>query len=565
MTYFGVLFAFILPPLLILAIFVPVDLWSMLLRGQRLGRSTLKPYGIILAHVLIALIYTTPWDNYLVETGVWWYDPNLVNGLTIGYVPIEEYTFFIFQTLLTGLWTLAVLRKLSPRRPLGRPSIHLRLYSSLIVLVLWSLSLILLLTSWQEGTYLTLILSWALLPLLLQAAFGGDILRAHWRELMVGVLTPTLYLWLVDAIAIRSGTWTIDPVQTTGLALGGLPIEEMLFFLMTNMIVVFGITLMTAQESKQRAIAWLSNIRSWRLKIESRRDEQGADLKPNTGWRISAAFWLVLLIATPISLWIFGLQVFPLMATLGVLAQLVAVLVALSHQWNGARILRDLAVIVAFAWIVEWFGSSMGVPFGQYDYTQAMQPQIGGVPLIIPLAWAMMLFPAWAVSQVILRPYQVKLGRAYLFVFAVLSGLAFTAWDLYLDPQMVDRGLWFWETPGAYFGIPWLNFLGWWIVSTLITVIVRPKKLPIYPLLVIYTITWLFQAIGLGVFWNLTGPALTGFAGMGVFTIWAWRSLTVPWDLVFRWLPFQLMSRTKNPEVIVYSPASNQPTASDHE
>ena len=64
------------------------------------------------AAFIIALLYTTPWDNYLVATGVWWYDPALVTGLTLGWVPIEEYTFFILQTLLAGLWLAFLARRL---------------------------------------------------------------------------------------------------------------------------------------------------------------------------------------------------------------------------------------------------------------------------------------------------------------------------------------------------------------------------------------------------------------------------------------------------------------------
>ena len=50
-----------------------------------------------------------------------------------------------------------------------------------------------------------------------------------------------------------SGTWTIDPGQTTGIKLGPLPLEEMVFFLMTNLLIGFGVTLMLSEESKNRA------------------------------------------------------------------------------------------------------------------------------------------------------------------------------------------------------------------------------------------------------------------------------------------------------------------------
>ena len=259
MTYFSVLGIFVVPPTLVLLALVPQDAWRWLIKGKE--RVNWEPYLVVLVHVLLALVYTTPWDNYLVATHVWWYDPELVSGVTIGWVPIEEYTFFVVQTLLTGLWTLGLTRHVfkSPPRVL-RGAATLRV-ASLIVFGLWVVSTLLLLRGPASTTYLTLILSWALIPVLLQVAFGADILLANWRLLVAAVAAPTLYLWLVDAIAIQSGTWTIDPAQTTGLKAGPLPLEEMVFFLMTNLIIAFGVTLMLSEASKIRARAVLERVR----------------------------------------------------------------------------------------------------------------------------------------------------------------------------------------------------------------------------------------------------------------------------------------------------------------
>ena len=415
------------------------------------------------------------------------------------------------------------------------------------------MSSVLLLSGWKDGTYLTLILSWALIPVLIQAAFGADILRAHWRELAISILTPTAYLWLVDAFAISSGTWVIDPQQTTGLAVGGLPAEEMLFFFMTNLIIGFGMILMLASESQTRAQEWLRRFKHWR---QDRKSTSGGGRTAALARGVITA-WLLTMIATPISMWVLGDEVFPFMASLGVAMQLAAVVVSLRLGWSWRRILGTLAVIAVFTWAIERLGSSRGIPFGEYSYTQAIQPQLGGVPVIIPLAWAMMLIPAWAVSQAILEPSRGRLGRAYPLVFAVLSGLAFTAWDLYLDPQMVSRGLWVWEAGGSYFGIPWSNYLGWWLASSLLTFLLRPRNLPVGPLLMIYSLTWLFQAIGLGVFWGQAGPALTGFIGMGIFTLWAWRRIKEPWDSVLSWLPFSLPIRSGGSDTLDYPEGSN--------
>ena len=93
MTYFEFLLLFLAIPIILL----------VAMRPWKTGSSNWL-WLAIGAQVLLALIYTTPWDNHLVATGVWYYNPKLVTGYVLGYVPIEEYTFFVLETLLAGLW-----------------------------------------------------------------------------------------------------------------------------------------------------------------------------------------------------------------------------------------------------------------------------------------------------------------------------------------------------------------------------------------------------------------------------------------------------------------------------
>ena len=88
--------------------------------------------------------------------------------------------------------------------------------------------------------------------------------------------------------------------------------------------------------------------------------------------------------------------------------------------------------------------------------------------------------------------------------------------DLYLDPQMVGWGFWKWEQPGLYFGIPLVNFAGWFAVAAGVSVIIGPRRVAALPLLVIYGVVWVFQAIGLAIFWGQPGPAFFGFCAMGL-------------------------------------------------
>lgn len=255
MTYFAFLFKFLGPPLVILGFLT----WLDARRGRKMPHAlnAWPVWLVIAAHIVVAVLYTTPWDNYLVATRVWWYEPELVSGLIIGWVPIEEYLFFILQTLMTSLWLVWLAKRMQmPSAPFDAAAPGARRARwgfTLIFALLWIGSLVLLLSGWRPGTYLALELVWALLPILLQVAFGGDILWRY-RNLALAALLPAwLYLCLADFLAIGLGTWIIAPDQSVGLNVGHLPIEEIIFFLVTNMLVVFGTILVLAQESQARA------------------------------------------------------------------------------------------------------------------------------------------------------------------------------------------------------------------------------------------------------------------------------------------------------------------------
>ena len=249
-TYIQVLLYFIFPPLIILTVLAAKDVFSNFSVDRR--NVNWLPFVALLTHVLLAVVYTTPWDNYLVATNVWWYDQGLVNGWTIGYVPIEEYTFFVVQALLTGFCVLTLwrLRALQPFLSFSRKKI--RRWSLLLTASIWVSALVVLASGWQPGRYLALILVWALIPLMLQFGFGADILWGRRSLLLLAILPATIYLWIVDMIAISGGVWTISTSQTLRINIGPLPIEEMVFFLVTNMMISFGIILMLAPESHVR-------------------------------------------------------------------------------------------------------------------------------------------------------------------------------------------------------------------------------------------------------------------------------------------------------------------------
>lgn len=251
MTYFGFLSAFLGIPLLLLG---GIYLWDYL-QGRRLppGLQGLSFWFTTLAHVVVALLYTTPWDNYLVATGVWYYDPSRVTGIKLGYVPIEEYTFFVVQTIVACLWMHFIALRIPPPEKPFRVRSRIRWMPIALLGIIWLVAIGWLSLGYQPGTYMGLILGWAIPPILLQFFFGGDIIRYHLRMVVWVLLPLTVYLSLADSIAIYQGVWVISPHQSFGFYLGGvLPVEEFVFFLATNTLICLGVTLFLARQSHER-------------------------------------------------------------------------------------------------------------------------------------------------------------------------------------------------------------------------------------------------------------------------------------------------------------------------
>ncbi|MEM1055973.1 MAG: lycopene cyclase domain-containing protein [Bacteroidota bacterium] len=225
MTYLGFHLVFTLPVIAALWAFRPRD------------GSAWWPLGVLVA---IAFTYTTPWDNYLVAQGVWTYPENRVLA-TIGYVPVEEYAFFVIQTLLTGLLFRRLRASLAPRVP-DPASRRVRIPGVLFFGAVSVAGLVLTLGG-GHGLYLGLILVWAGPVLAFMWAVGGEMIWARRRLIAWAVAIPTVYLWVADRIAIGLDIWHLTESTRTGIEIVGLPLEEALFFFVTNLMIVKGLAL----------------------------------------------------------------------------------------------------------------------------------------------------------------------------------------------------------------------------------------------------------------------------------------------------------------------------------
>ena len=237
---------------------------------------------------LVALLYMAPWDHTAAVWGLWSWAPGRTWGLRWWNVPPEEYLFCLLEALLASTLIYATLlwrRRISPATSPEPPNPHAApdeahdadeqpersertagAHASLGVALVAAAQI----TVGAHWAYLPFLLVWALPVVAIQWALGG---RYLWRERGVWpwvALGLCAYFTLADAVAIAAGVWSFDTHALVGVALGPVPLEEILFYLLTSLMVTQGfVTLWYGYADRetlraalsQRALGWLRPAR----------------------------------------------------------------------------------------------------------------------------------------------------------------------------------------------------------------------------------------------------------------------------------------------------------------
>jgi uncharacterized membrane protein len=134
----------------------------------------------------------------------------------------------------------------------------------------------------------------------------------------------------------------------------------------------------------------------------------------------------------------------------------------------------------AVSWSYEHVGVETGLIYGAYHYTDALGLKLGHVPIIIPIAWFMMIYPSYIIANLIGGGRQkIMMVRdksnfsnnrttlLQILRLSFLSAVIMTVGDLVVDPYLsgpTERA-WIWEDGGQYFGVPLHNFGGWLLTT----------------------------------------------------------------------------------------------------
>jgi uncharacterized membrane protein len=141
---------------------------------------------------------------------------------------------------------------------------------------------------------------------------------------------------------------------------------------------------------------------------------------------------------------------------------------AAALSWRvGARWLGTFAVVYIVSLAVELAGTTVGMPFGPYHYTDGLGWKwFEHVPVLIPASWYMMALPSYAIACSRFPKGRSLAARVALGSFILLS------WDLALDPAMsLATKYWIWGTAGPYYGMPLLNLFGWFVTGLALMVV----------------------------------------------------------------------------------------------
>ena len=129
---------------------------------------------------------------------------------------------------------------------------------------------------------------------------------------------------------------------------------------------------------------------------------------------------------------------------------------------------KDVLVFAAITLVVSNISENMsiltGFPFGHYYYTDGLGPKLFLVPILIGSAYLGTGYLSWMLARVILGATEQRLAGYSIFTVPVLASFIMVSWDLSFDPiASTINHQWIWEQGGNYFGVPFSNFMGWFL------------------------------------------------------------------------------------------------------
>lgn len=138
----------------------------------------------------------------------------------------------------------------------------------------------------------------------------------------------------------------------------------------------------------------------------------------------------------------------------------------LAYGWTNTLAFLLIALTVSLG--LENIGTATGLPYGRYHFVvTAGLPNVGLIPLIVGLLWSTMGYFSWHVAAALLDDADARLqSRGNVVALPLVAAFVMTQWDFVMDRgNSTIAGAWVWHDGGADFGVPLLNYAGWFVTS----------------------------------------------------------------------------------------------------
>lgn len=140
-----------------------------------------------------------------------------------------------------------------------------------------------------------------------------------------------------------------------------------------------------------------------------------------------------------------------------------------SRRLGWPTMLAFFAIAFVVSWCMESLSIATGFPFGHYHYTENLGPKLGTVPLLIMPAYFAMCYVSWNLAHIVLDKFDHRADAVQRFAVPVIAAFIMVMWDLSMDPARSTLSqAWIWHDGGSYFGVPFVNFMGWYLTVYLI-------------------------------------------------------------------------------------------------
>ena len=129
---------------------------------------------------------------------------------------------------------------------------------------------------------------------------------------------------------------------------------------------------------------------------------------------------------------------------------------------------RDVVVFYVLTFLVSNFFENLsiitGFPFGHYHYTAELGPKLLHVPLAIGPFYVAAGYMSWVLALALLRVWNKRLRGWTTVLVPLIAGVLMVAWDVCQEPEAATiHKEWIREHGGGYFGVPLVNFAGWFL------------------------------------------------------------------------------------------------------